>query len=148
MSGALQCERHAQFHRRKRLKASSRSDSMSPPSVRFLLVFVFPRSFCHINSKLFSSRVFTLCCFHYANTKRVAALLFFLHLFRWEMRLRKLTCLPLAGTYEKLFFKKCHQSRTDRTTCRLYRKPSRWSQFCVRKRFPFLASRIALGLEL
>lgn len=72
MSGARQCEGHAQFHRRKLLKASSNqilSDST------FCLCFslsLFSPGASIINSKLFSSRVFTLRCFHYANTQPVA----------------------------------------------------------------------------
>lgn len=50
----------------------------------FSLSLFSPGSFA-INSEFFS--VFTLCCFHYANTKLVAGLMFFLYFFldrKWD----------------------------------------------------------------
>lgn len=80
MSGARQCEGHAQFHRREPLKASPQSDSLRLHLLRVLGFFFFLPLFSPgasaINFKLFSFAVFTLRCFHYANTKLVAGLMF------------------------------------------------------------------------
>lgn len=75
MSGGCQCEGHAQFHRRKPLKAFSQSDSPTPPSGLFPSL-CFPLELPPFNSKLFSFPLYTLRCFHYANTKLVAGLAF------------------------------------------------------------------------
>lgn len=85
MSGVRQREGHAQFHRRKPLRASPQSD---PPSARVFSPSLFSPRASAINSKLFGFPVFTLGCFHYANTKKlVAALMFFstfcFFFFRW-----------------------------------------------------------------
>lgn len=95
-----------------------------------------------INFKLFSFPVFTLRCFHYANTKLVAALMFFFTFLDGEMGLRKLTCLPLAGTYEKLDFRNIiNHIRTGQLVC--ITENHRYSILSERrkkKHFPFLIS--------
>ena len=116
MSGVCQCEGHAQFHSRKLLKASSPSDSLwlhrlsvlspslfSPQELQSLilncLALVRSRSgaFIMLTPNWWQVYLFFSTCF-----------------LRWG--LRKLTCLPLDGTYEKLVFKKYHQSQTYGTT--------------------------------
>lgn len=116
-------------------KASSQSNSMFHLPEGFSpLLSMFSLELPPLILKCLASPIFTLCCFHYAKTKLVAGLMCYLHLFRWEMGLRKLICPPLAGTYEKLFFQKYHQSHTDRTTCLCYRKPQRQSILSDRER--------------
>lgn len=78
MSGGRQCEGHAQFHRRKPLKASSQSDPLRPHLLCVCFVsFCFLQELPPLIFNCLAFLVFTLRCFHYANTKLVAGLMFF-----------------------------------------------------------------------
>lgn len=105
-SRCVVCEGHAQFHMGKPLKASSQP---VPLWINLLLVFFslcFPQELQPLILNCLAFPVSTLCCFHYANTRPAAAFMFLPSpFFRWGIGLRKLTCLPLAGTYEKLVFR-------------------------------------------
>lgn len=96
MIGVHRDEGHAQFHRREPLKSFL--------SIRSSASLCFLQELPPLILNCLASPVFTHRCFHYANTGLVAGFMFFFTFFKWEMGLRKLTCLPLAGTYEKLVF--------------------------------------------
>lgn len=105
MSRRRHCKGHAQFHGREPLKASARPDSLRLHFQRIFLFFCFPQELLPLILNCLASPSSRSVCFHYANTEPVAGLMFFFTFLDGRRDRGKLTCLPLAGTYEKLVFR-------------------------------------------
>lgn len=128
MSRRRHCEGHAQFHRRKPLKASAQSDSLGLHIQRIFLFFRFPQELLPLILNCLASLSSCSVCFHYANTEPVAGLMFFFTFLDgrrdWGS---SLVFLQLALMRNWFLETSSITGRQNRTACLSYRKPQRQS---------------------